>query len=541
MEPQLSDDLYYRFRELLLSRSGLFYPEHKRDDLAHGLSLALKASGLKTLAELYSDSANNGPSWEITLAHLTIGETSFIRNKPQFEAFRKHIFPEIIQRRSALRSIRIWSAGCATGEEPYSIAMVMRELLGNQDDWHISILATDINPDFLMRAREGLYGNWSFRDTEVILKQNYFIPEGNRWRLKPEIRNMVTFNRLNLIESRYPSITNGTTALDMILCRNVTIYFDEKTTRKVVERFYRALSPGGWLIVGHSEPQASIYHQFEVHNFPNTVVYRKHLDAPLFTLDEMPSFVSTATAMPDLDALLQQLRGVSQTMRGGDDPQEANRSFIPVPVKPDPPPPPLEYPHPKQTPSPKPQPKPRLVIPTQPATVVEPERVDPAKLWVRIKTLFAQGDKATSEQLLQDLLNIQPDHVEGRTMLGRICADRGEWGCAQYHCESALKIDPLSIEAHYTLAQIYEHESQFDEALNEYRRVVYLDRRFVPGMLGMANVWRQMGRIEEARRNYRNALKQLANLSPSTPVPGADGATASELAAFATRQIQSLG
>ena len=179
MEPQLNDDLYMRFRDLLISRSGLFYPQHKRDDLEHGLSLALKATGLKTLAELFSDAVNNGPSWEVVLTHLTIGETNFFRNKPQFEALQHHIFPEIFERRAALRSIRIWSAGCATGEEPYSIAMLLQKMLPDIADWHISILATDINPDFLLRAREGLYGNWSFRDTNGDVTERSFTQKDN--------------------------------------------------------------------------------------------------------------------------------------------------------------------------------------------------------------------------------------------------------------------------------------------------------------------------------------------------------------------------
>ena len=119
----------------------------------------------------------------------------------------------------------------------------------------------------------------------MTLRARFWIKEQNRWRLRPEIRRMVSFARLNLAEPCYPSLVNGTSAIDLLVCRNVTIYFDAATTRQVVDRFFSALAPGGWLIVGHSEPQASVYQQFEVHNFPNTVVYRKPLDAPMFAFD----------------------------------------------------------------------------------------------------------------------------------------------------------------------------------------------------------------------------------------------------------------
>src|SRR5262249_37544430 len=285
MAVEFSDELYVRFRDLMLSRAGLHYPERKRADLLHGLSLALNAGGYSNLAALYADAISNGHAWDLILAHLTIGETYFFRNGPQFDALRQHILPDIIQRRAATRGLRIWSAGCATGEEPYSLAMTVGGLLRDDPLWHISILATDINPRFLDRAREALYSDWSFRETPDDMRARFWIKEASRWRLRPEIRGLVSFARLNLAEPCYPSLINGTTAFDLLACRNVTIYFAAAPTRQVVERFFGALAPGGWLIVGHSEPQASVYHQFEAHNFPNTVVYRKPLDSPIFAAD----------------------------------------------------------------------------------------------------------------------------------------------------------------------------------------------------------------------------------------------------------------
>jgi chemotaxis protein methyltransferase CheR len=282
-DEQLDDTLYARFRDLVRERSGLDYPERKRADLAHGLRMALANSRFGDLTALYADAAAGGPGWEIVLAQLTIGETYFFRNTPQFDALRQHILPELIQRRQATRHLRIWSAGCATGEEPYSIAMMLADLLPSDAFWQVSLLATDINPQFLERAREGLYGSWSFRETPEAVRERFFTPEQNRWRLNPRIRQMVTFARLNLAEPCFPAILNGTYAQDLILCRNVTIYFDEATTHQLIERFHGSLLPGGWLIVGHAEPQASANQQLELHNFPQTVAYRKRLDAPIFS------------------------------------------------------------------------------------------------------------------------------------------------------------------------------------------------------------------------------------------------------------------
>lgn len=550
MEPRLTDELYALYRDLLLERSGLFYPEHKRDDLEHGLQLALKATPLTNLAELYSDARSNTTIWETILAHLTIGETSFFRNRPQFEALRSEIFPDLFRRRSTLRNMRIWSAGCATGEEPYSVAMLLTELLPPPSDWHINILATDINPNFLARAREGLYGNWSFRDTPDDIKTRFFTEEKNRWRLLPHIRAMVTFARINLTESTYPSITNGTTALDIILCRNVTIYFNEATTRAVVDRFYRALAPGGWLVVGHAEPQASTYHQFEVYNFPNTVIYRKSLNAPFFISDQFSSFPAAPSSAPSSPAATCPPTSANSPQKPGEQgtttQQQSSinlpaRPFFPIsppalppsfpPVSPYPPastgvsspPPPVQKPPVQKPPAQKPPPAPNA-----------------RALWEQASLRLSQNDKATAEKLIDQLLLVEPDHPEALAAMGRMCADRGEWECAKRYCNKVLEVNPLQIEAHYILAQVYEHEDDLDAALTEYRRVVFLDRQFVLGMIGMANIWRRMGRADDARRSYRNVLKQLSTFTPLTPVPGAEGATASELVAFVARQLQKL-
>jgi chemotaxis protein methyltransferase CheR len=281
--PELSDELYISFRDMLRERCGLHYPERKRGDLAHGLTQAMNSGDYADLAALYADAAADGPGWETIVAHLTVGETYFFRNGPQFEALQQHVLPELLQRRSTIRSVRVWSAACATGEEPYSIAMLLDHMLPQDQLWQASILATDLNQRFLARAREGLYGEWSFRETSTDQRARFWTQEGNRWRLHTAIRRMVVFARLNLAEATYPAIANGTCALDIIFCRNVMIYFDEATTRQVIDRLYGALAPGGWLFVGHAEPQVGLFSQFEVHNFPSAIIYRKPLDAPPFT------------------------------------------------------------------------------------------------------------------------------------------------------------------------------------------------------------------------------------------------------------------
>lgn len=528
MKVHLTDELYTRFRDLLESRAGLSYPEQRRDDLAHGLNQVLVTSGQPDLTALYADALADGPSWEAMLAHLTVGETRFFRNEPQFTALRQHIIPELLVRRASVRALRLWSAGCATGEEPYSLAMLLTDLLPDMGQWAISMLATDLNPHFLARARAALYGAWSFRETPDALRNRFFRPEEGRWRLLPEIQRMVNFARLNLVEDAYPSITNGTCALDMIICRNVTIYFSAETTRQVVGRFYASLAPGGWLVVGHSEPQANLYYQFETHNFPNTILYRKPLDAPLFAYDAQSGTFS-AGSTPIL-----QSPAVARAPSGS-----APRPGRPTPAA-------LAA---RQPPNQTRTLSQSAPLPTSTGGPGPTGQANPASrhdlrtsndLWSLIQQKLAQGEKVSAEVLLHELLQRQPGHIGALVAVGRLCADRADWDDARRFCEAALTHHPLSTEASYLMGQVHEHEGHLDEALSAYRRTVYIDRTFAPGLLGMANIWRQMGRPAEARRSYRNLVRQLAELAPTAPVPGVEGATAGELLALANQQLATL-
>ncbi|ACL25520.1 MCP methyltransferase, CheR-type with Tpr repeats [Chloroflexus aggregans DSM 9485] len=210
-------------------------------------------------------------------------------------ARRNVIVPDLLQRRYLVRYLWVWSAGCATGEEPYSLVIALREALPTDPPWQINILATDINRRFLERAREAVYGNWSFRETPPAVRDRYFIPENGRWRLRDEVKHDVIFAQLNLVEPTYPSPQLGIIAFDLIFCRNVLIYFDDRTMQQIVQRLYDALTPGGWLVVGHAETHIERFRQFETYNAPGTVLYRKPLQAPPFV---MPSTNLPALPLP---------------------------------------------------------------------------------------------------------------------------------------------------------------------------------------------------------------------------------------------------
>jgi chemotaxis protein methyltransferase CheR len=213
-----------------------------------------------------------------TLAtYLTIGETYFFREPKTLDALAQRILPELIaRRRGGEQRLRLWSAACATGEEAYSLAILLRQILPDWDDWHVTILATDINPRFLRKARAAEYGEWSFRESTPDFRERYFTRVGDkRFAVAPEIRSRVKFAPLNLALDPVPSLSSDTNAMDVILCRNLLIYFSPQQTANLIAKLHLALCNEGWLAVSPSECSQQLFSRFVTVNHSGAILYRK--------------------------------------------------------------------------------------------------------------------------------------------------------------------------------------------------------------------------------------------------------------------------
>ncbi|TAM59451.1 MAG: chemotaxis protein CheR [Rhodanobacter sp.] len=271
---------------MLAARTGLHFPQERWGDLEKGIAAAAPMFGMPdapSCARWLLGAPLTRNQIEVLAAHLTVGETYFFRDERCFEILEQHVLPERLQARAnATRPLRIWSAGCCTGEEPYSIAMLLDRLLPHGADCGATILATDINPAFLRKAAQGVYGEWSFRATPAWLRERYFDPAKNsRFEIKRSVRQRVRFSCLNLADDSYPSLTNNTNAMDVIICRNVLMYFTVAQAKKVVENLRRSLVDGGWLIVSAAETSSSLFSRFAAVEFAGAVLYRKLAHTPL--------------------------------------------------------------------------------------------------------------------------------------------------------------------------------------------------------------------------------------------------------------------
>ncbi len=300
---KLPGELLERFSEFIAEKMCLHFPRERWPELIRGVRHAAKdfgQPGAEACIHWLLSTPLTTQQIEILAGHLTVGETYFFRAPQTFEALAAEILPELIRERlNNNQRLRIWSVGCCTGEEAYSLAILASRAVPDLKHWHVTILATDINPRFLHKAEAGVFGAWSFRDAPPWLQDRYFTPRpGERHEISHAIRKMVTFFPLNLASDAYPSLLNDTNAMDLILCRNVLMYFTPAQMEKVVEKLRHCLVDGGGLVVSPNEVSQSLFSKFESVHLRNAVFYRKPLPGALEPFADVIAPVEVAAPPP---------------------------------------------------------------------------------------------------------------------------------------------------------------------------------------------------------------------------------------------------
>jgi len=281
----LQDPIYLRLRDLVYQACGIYHPQEKLYLLAGACKRRLKSSNtpdVKAYVELLSRTATRDAELRELLNEITIGETCLFRSQPQLNALHNVILPELtdLRAKGGLRRLRIWSAGCSTGEEPYTLAMFMMEesekLLKG---WTFDITATDLNDRSLDIAKAGIYGSYALRNTTEYFKRKYFRPlEADKLVVNDDLKKRITFSRLNLSDDSKMLFMKG---MDLVFCCNVLIYFDQASKRKVVQHFFANLLSGGYFFLGHAESLYQVSDQFRLVHLPGTTAYRKAPPEPV--------------------------------------------------------------------------------------------------------------------------------------------------------------------------------------------------------------------------------------------------------------------
>ncbi|MBN2381629.1 hypothetical protein JXQ70_01980 [bacterium] len=463
----LSSSEYNNFKDLLLERIGLFFPAEKKKTLERGLSLCLAQMNLNNVTQLYDlllQQPEESPAWEKVINSLTVNETYFFRSLYHFQALKNHILKELIKKRTSdTKTLRIWSAGCSTGEEPYSIAILLWELIPDLDNWNIQILATDIDKPSLTKASKGIYQEWSFRNLEFRAISQYFKKTGSYYQLHKNIKELVTFRYLNLMRDIYPSMYNNTNMMDIILCRNVTIYFHEDSIAKVMRHFYQSLLPGGWLIVGESDPTPSKFDNFQCSAFEGTFVYRRP------NIDEFITHKEGLLTHFDLNTL-----------------PSTTRPYFPV---------------------------------EGPKRFVSHDRSKSSnRRFTCVKTtIFPQAETQQPDQ-------VQPVNRFALKIQKAVkWANQGQLEQAESLCLEVLKEDKLIHEAYYVLGMISMERNQLNDTESNLKKAIFLNADFIMAHFGLFTYYLVTENSKKARKYFENTKSLLQNLTPDEIVPHSEG------------------
>ncbi|WP_422443651.1 CheR family methyltransferase [Thermoanaerobacterium sp. DL9XJH110] len=267
---------FVKLRDFIYRKTGIYFEEHKKYYVESRIENRIKATGHQNFRSYFAWLRFDVMEQELQelVNLLTVNETYFFREYYQLKCFAEEVLPEILDKKRGekLQKIRVWSAGCSTGEEPYTLAIIMEEMLKSMEGVAWEVHATDINTAVMEKAELGLYSERSVRLVPEEYKMRYFLRRGDFYEVIPHIKNKVEFYRLNLMDA---AAMRKMMDFDVIFCRNVLIYFDDASRRQVALYFYEALAEGGYIFLGHSESMSRITPVFKLRRFKNAFVYQK--------------------------------------------------------------------------------------------------------------------------------------------------------------------------------------------------------------------------------------------------------------------------
>ena len=453
------------------AETGMDFSGDRSRRLRDALAKCLGANPEAELQHILSHSGRQAAFLERLTGELTVGESYFFRNEHHFRAMREHVLPRILRENAARREVRVWSAGCASGEEPYSLAILLDQLVGSTTGWRVSVLGTDLNPDFLHRADSGCYRQWAFRHTDIHNNRLYFSPQQDTFCLNERVKKHVRLQYLNLVKDDYPSPLSGTVGLDLILFRNVAIYLRPDVTAAIIDRFYRSLRPGGWLLLGETEVTGTPAGNFRVERFGEATFYHK-------------AQAESAVGVPSdlgFDAVRPVLFEAAQPFANADAP--APPQWTPLPKR-------------RQSPSITPprsrdavyhrddsaQADPVLRAITQnnlPAAERELVRIADGRRRAKLRLSIVRWllEKARTSEARQSLtlcLQEDPLLIEGQLIKAAFCEEDGDLRAAADACRRALYADPRAPMAHFQLALVLIRQGDRTGAARSLKTVLNL-------------------------------------------------------------------
>jgi chemotaxis protein methyltransferase CheR len=433
-----------------------------------------------------------------TLAlNLTIGETYFLRDPKSYQALEEELLPGLIAaRRSTGRALSIWSAGCASGEEPYTLAILLSRIIPDLANWKITLLATDINPQALERGRLGVYSQWSFRNAPAWLMDYFTKREDGRFEVIPRIREMVRFSHLNLADPEEMAKSGDAHQLDIIFCRNVMLYFDAEQVRKTMAMLHAALKDTGWLFLGPTDVDHHTLQGFSSRHYDGAFVLSKIAVQPTEEPVPEPAVPATAPASPAPGAT--KARVLSDKLPFAAAPRHSTA--------------------------------PTSTLPSDSRKAEPPGELAGALEYAEALSLYQAGRYQHAADLALHSLEAGGERVDALALSARAYANIGRFAEARKCCEKAIGCDRLRAPNHYLLSIILEQQGDLAGAMVSLQHALFVDHDYLLAYFALGNLKRRCGDQVDSQRNFANALRLLERRHPHEVLPEAEGMTAGRLA-----------
>ncbi len=505
-----------RFRTIVAQRLGLQYEDGKLDYLADILRQRMASAEcprIEAYLERLTSLSRSSDELRALAEQLTVNETFFFRNADHFRALAELVLPDRIRAKAPEKRLRILSAGCASGEEPYSLAAVVREVLPDLGSWDVKIIGIDVNPAILAKATQARYSSWSLRATPEDTQRRYFRPDGRDFVLDPAIRKMVTFEERNLVEED-PRFWQSLDC-DVVFCRNVLMYFTPDTARAVVRRISQALLPGGFLFLGHAETLRGLTQEFHLCHTHDTFYYRLRDGSETVlashtwgglpenqAAESFPAMVESAVSW--VDAIQRASERIATLTDGR---ARSPNHAVPRPI---------------------------------PAAAAASAAARTWDLGLVLEAMRQErfADALTIISSLPASSNEDPDALLLRAVL---LTNNGKLEESEEVCRRLLGLDELNAGAHYLMALCREHAGDAIGAIEQDQTAIYLDAGFAMPHLHLGLMATRSGGDATAQRELRQALVLLAREDASRILLFGGGFSRETLVELCRAELRSAG
>ncbi|MBT3394099.1 MAG: hypothetical protein HN411_03185 [Waddliaceae bacterium] len=495
-----TEEMQQKIGDFVTERTGLYFRDYQLKGLEETVIRRAEALRLPSIKEYYrhiTTSQKHEDELRNLLNLLTINHTYFFRNEPHFKALKEEILPKLIAKKIKHRDkssktkpiLRIWSAGCSTGEEPYSIAIVIKEILKDREDLDVKILATDASTEALKKARQGIYSENHMKLIDKDLREKYFtkVKGDSRhviYKISDEIKDMVEYSYLNLMEEGFPK------DLDIIFCRNVVIYFELETTVEVMNKFNDSLTKEGYMISGHSESPQFVTERFVMEECAEAIVYRKAEYAAAHAIKKAP---------PKKKEPIQPIK------------QKVSSIIYDIA---------------------------KAEVDARKDKKASPEDIE--KLLVKAKIASYNKKYGEAFYFIERVYELDKENIDARYLEAEIYANRRKYDVAKDKLQKLLAVDALFVPAYYLLGCIFVEEGGTSLAKKNMKKALFLDDRFSLANFGLATIYKQEGHIKNAMREFRNTIKTIINETPETVIAYGNGFNVATMLSTCRNNIERL-